>query len=156
MSSLVLAQSFARLGEPAARVLAEAGRAYDESAEPVRDLAEALYPWLCSAAFLDAPGMRAELLRLALANPTPQPRAGYLRQRAALTAFDATGWLGRIRVPTLVLAADADRLVAPEDTERLVTGIPGAVPATVAGAGHCAPVEQPDVVAGLLADWPRC
>lgn len=153
VASLVLAQSFARLGEEAAAVLIEAGRAYDEAPDPVRSLAESLYPWLFSPAFLDAPGMREELLRLAKANPTPQPRAGYDRQLAALTAFDASPWLERLDLPTLVVAADDDRLVTAAETDALLTGISGARRETIRGAGHCAPIERPDAVAALVAAW---
>jgi pimeloyl-ACP methyl ester carboxylesterase len=60
--------------------------------------------------------------------------------------------LGRITVPTLVVAADADRLVPMAHAEAYAEGIPGATLAVVPGA-HLLPVERPTVVVELLADF---
>jgi pimeloyl-ACP methyl ester carboxylesterase len=64
------------------------------------------------------------------------------QQLAAVTAWDATARLARIRVPTLALTGDADQLVPLENSRRLVEAIPGARLVLLPGAGHCFPLER--------------
>ena len=56
----------------------------------------------------------------------PQPRYAYERQRQASAGYDATGRLGLIRAPTLILHGRRDRSVPVELAERMRAGIPGA------------------------------
>lgn len=58
--------------------------------------------------------------------------------------------LGRIAAPTLVIAADRDQHCPPRAGEIIAAGIPGARMALVEGSGHPIPVEQPEVLAGLI------
>ena len=60
--------------------------------------------------------------------------------------------LGRITVPTLVVAADADRLVPRAHAEAYAAGIPGARLEVMAGA-HLLPVERPAELAELIAGF---
>ena len=55
--------------------------------------------------------------------------------------FDA---LPRLTVPTLVLTGSHDRLVPPENAQRLAARIPGAELAVIEGGGHVFFVEQPE------------
>ncbi len=64
------------------------------------------------------------------------------QQLAAVIRWDASSRLGEIRVPTLVLTGDADRLVPPENSRRLAEAIPGARLSSLPGAGHCFPLER--------------
>jgi pimeloyl-ACP methyl ester carboxylesterase len=64
------------------------------------------------------------------------------QQAAAVTAWDETARLGEIRVPTLVLTGDSDRLVPMENSRRLADAIPGARLVVLPGAGHCFPLER--------------
>jgi pimeloyl-ACP methyl ester carboxylesterase len=59
--------------------------------------------------------------------------------------------LHRVRVPTLVLWGDSDRIVTPAYGERFAGLIPGATFATVAHAGHFPHIEQPQAVADKIA-----
>jgi pimeloyl-ACP methyl ester carboxylesterase len=61
-----------------------------------------------------------------------------------------THWLHRLKLPTLVLWGDADRIVAPGYGERLAQGIPGAKFSTIAAAGHYPQVEQPVQTAAAI------
>ncbi len=63
-------------------------------------------------------------------------------QALAVARFDATRTLGTLRVPTLVLAGDADRIVPVENARRLARAIPGARLHVLAGAGHAFPFER--------------
>jgi 3-oxoadipate enol-lactonase len=71
----------------------------------------------------------------------------------ALYDFDLSKNLPRIAVPTLVVAGSEDVLTRPAGMEEIVSLIPGAKYTLVPGAGHMIPVEQPDVIEGLLADF---
>jgi pimeloyl-ACP methyl ester carboxylesterase len=59
-------------------------------------------------------------------------------------------WLGRIRVPTLVLWGESDRIVTPEYGSAYAGLIPGARFSTIAEAGHHPEIEQPERFAALV------
>src|SRR6185312_7696948 len=72
--------------------------------------------------------------------------AGSARQLAAIIASaDRTADLRTIRVPTLVVHGEKDRLVAPSGGRATAKAIPGARLLTVPGMGHDLP----------RAAWPR-
>lgn len=86
----------------------------------------------------------------------------------ALKAWEATARLGwnpylhnrklegrlyRVRIPTLVLAAGADRLVPEAHCRRYVDGITGAEFSSIAGAGHALPFERPDESAKIVTQF---
>jgi pimeloyl-ACP methyl ester carboxylesterase len=60
-------------------------------------------------------------------------------------------WLGRIRVPTLVLWGASDRVVTPDYGRAYARLIPGARFELIAEAGHHPEVEQPDRFAERVA-----
>ncbi|MEU5513376.1 alpha/beta fold hydrolase [Streptomyces griseoaurantiacus] len=74
----------------------------------------------------------------------------YIAACEALATFDVRGELGRIGVPTLVLAGSEDQVTGPAEARTLVAGIPDARLAVVPGASHLVPVEQPGAVTDLL------
>ena len=63
------------------------------------------------------------------------------------------GALSASDLPTLVLTGDADRLIPPENSERLAARIPDATLRMVRGAGHDVPTERPAEVAELVLDF---
>jgi 2-succinyl-6-hydroxy-2,4-cyclohexadiene-1-carboxylate synthase len=60
--------------------------------------------------------------------------------------------LREVTVPVLVLAGDRDTKFT-EIGRRIADVVPGAVFATIPGAGHAAHAEQPDATADLIAEW---
>ncbi|MCC9738775.1 4-carboxymuconolactone decarboxylase [Streptomyces sp. MNU89] len=83
----------------------------------------------------------------------------YIAACEALATFDVRRELGRIGVPTLVLAGSEDRVTSPADARVLVAGIPDSRLALVPGTSHLVPVEQPSAVTDLLVrhfagSWP--
>jgi pimeloyl-ACP methyl ester carboxylesterase len=77
------------------------------------------------------------------------------QQVTAVTRWNVASRLGEIRVPTLVLTGDADRLVPVENSRRLVAAIPGARLALLPGAGHCFPLERFEETADTLTAFFR-
>ena len=76
--------------------------------------------------------------------------------RAALrcvVTFDRAGDLARIACPTLVLAAEHDRLAPPKTMERMAARIPGARYRCLPGAGHLANFETPDAFDAALDEF---
>ncbi|MCW3836697.1 pyrimidine utilization protein D [Sphingomonas canadensis] len=60
----------------------------------------------------------------------------YEKRIAALMAFDADDQLGRVRVPTAVIAAEDDMLVPWTCSERIAEAIPAATMALMGWGGH--------------------
>ncbi len=63
------------------------------------------------------------------------------------------GRLYRIKIPTLVLAGEADRIVAPGYAKAFADAIPGARFTTIPGAGHFPHHEQPDALSAAIAQF---
>jgi pimeloyl-ACP methyl ester carboxylesterase len=63
---------------------------------------------------------------------------------------DSTPDLAGIAVPTLVVVGAGDVITPPAEAEAMVAAIPGARLELIPGAGHLAPVEQPDAVNAAL------
>jgi pimeloyl-ACP methyl ester carboxylesterase len=65
---------------------------------------------------------------------------------------DFTDRVGRIAVPTVVVAGENDPLAQPSRLRRdVVDKIPGALFVSLRNAGHNLPVETPDEIAGVIA-----
>lgn len=80
---------------------------------------------------------------------------------ASMVVHDRTKDLGRVRVPTLVVTGEEDRIVAPEHARRLAAGIPGARFHAFPALGHLPQAEDAtqllEVVEPFLryhAPWP--
>lgn len=81
-------------------------------------------------------------------------RDGFLRQETAiLNRRDSRPDLPGIVTPALVVTGSHDQLMPMEVVREMAEGIPGARFATVDGAGHLPPLEQPEVVTNMLNEW---
>lgn len=78
--------------------------------------------------------------------------AVFTRQSAVVRTGDVDR-LGQIACPTLVIAADGDQLRAIDEARELASGIPGASLAVVKQSGHMLPLEAPQVLGGVIAQW---
>ncbi|WP_292083806.1 MULTISPECIES: alpha/beta fold hydrolase [unclassified Brevundimonas] len=74
------------------------------------------------------------------------------RQSAMARAGDRDR-LDEITQPTLIVAADADRLRGADEAEELHRGIAGSTMVHVARSGHMIPLEQPQALAKVMTDW---
>ncbi len=78
----------------------------------------------------------------------------FIRQSRAVAARpDQRDLLPRIACPTLVVAAEGDKIQSEAWTSELATGIPGAKKVTIAQSGHFLPIEQPERLNAVLAEW---
>lgn len=66
---------------------------------------------------------------------------------------DVTAMLPSIDIPTLAIVGEADAITPPDEMRRLAEAIPAAEFVQIAGAGHMAPLEQPDAVNTAIAGF---
>ncbi|WEK57328.1 MAG: alpha/beta hydrolase [Candidatus Brevundimonas phytovorans] len=74
------------------------------------------------------------------------------RQSAMARAGDLDR-LDEISQPTLIVAADSDRLRGSDEAEELHRGIAGSTLVRIAHSGHMIPLEQPQALAKAMTDW---
>jgi 3-oxoadipate enol-lactonase len=79
--------------------------------------------------------------------------AGYCGGVAALSNFDFTAGLPRLRVPALVLYGEEDRATSHEENQRVASLIPGGRFVAFAGARHLSNVEAPARFDAILMEW---
>ncbi len=97
----------------------------------------------------DAP---QELVRLGIQALSETPPQVLHDDFFACDNFDVLARLTEISAPTLVVAGTADLLTPPKYGAFLAERIPQAQLLTVEGGGHMMALEQPDVVAGAVAE----
>lgn len=95
----------------------------------------------------DLAGWRTMLLRA-----DPQ---GYAATCATVRDADLSREVPSITRPTLVVVGAEDLATPPELVEATATLIPGARFEVISGAGHIPSIEQPEVLAGLIAGFLR-
>ncbi len=71
----------------------------------------------------------------------------------ASDGFDVTDRLGEIKVPTLIICGEHDRMTPLRNSEILHTGIRNSRLEIVENAGHMAILERPDVITNLIAGF---
>jgi pimeloyl-ACP methyl ester carboxylesterase len=83
---------------------------------------------------------------------TPARFRTILRQIAAVVRHETEQRLPGVRVPTLVVSGDADRLVPVENSRRIAELIPGARLVVFPGAGHAFPFEREEETLALVRE----
>jgi 3-oxoadipate enol-lactonase len=131
-------------GTRAATDSAEGKRARNTNADLVRSegtigLAESMLPKLLSPA--TGEGVRTQVLRMFEDTPAMTAVADLLAMR---DREDSSPTLARITVPVLIVRGADDAIMGPGEVALLAGGIRGAAMASIPGAGHLAPLENPD------------
>jgi pimeloyl-ACP methyl ester carboxylesterase len=112
-----------------------------------REFAPELVGWMTSAASSD-------LLREDITNDILSTRPDtFLADFHACNGFDVMDRLGAIRVPTLVVSGDDDRLTPLKYGEYLAVNSPGAVLKIIHGAGHLVMLEKPTEVNAVITSF---
>jgi len=94
-----------------------------------------LIPFLFSQEFIEKnPDIVEKRVAKSLEYPTPMH--GITRQAEAIMGHDTYELLPRMKLPTLVIAGDNDRLIPVENSRILASRIPKAELAIIKGAGH--------------------
>ncbi len=82
-----------------------------------------------------------------------QPAYALRRQLEAIPGFDTCDRLGSIQIPTLVLTADRDLLVPPENGPLLVSRISGAELVVLTNTGHLIHLECAETFHHIVIDF---
>jgi 3-oxoadipate enol-lactonase len=96
--------------------------------------------------FVYDPGTPSERIEedLAIRGRTFPTIQGYFGQLQAIFAYESRSRLNQVRVPTLVVHGESDRLVPPENGRRLAHSINGAKLVIIPKASHIFPTDQPE------------
>jgi pimeloyl-ACP methyl ester carboxylesterase len=109
-----------------------------------------LAPKLLAPQHLKEVGLIGKMSEMALATG----KEGFLRQQRAIIARpDSRPHLGAIACPTLVVAGRNDGIMPVEWLEELAHGIPKSRLEVIEDCGHMVPLEQPERLTALLAEW---
>ncbi len=114
-----------------------------------RQAAEASVP------FNYAPGTPRERLEedWAVRLPLAATRAGYEAQLRGTSVWSGLERLPGLRVPTLVVHGELDRLVPPANGRRIAAAVPGAELVLLPDANHLFLTDQPERTRQVLLDW---
>jgi 3-oxoadipate enol-lactonase len=132
LRSLVLANTYGAAGPYCSRLFRSWAEIAVGAGMPA--LVRQVSPWIYSWGFFEHAEPTLQSFEAASLATTQSP-AAFASQVSALVSHDATDRLGRINVPTLVLAAESDLVIPVELSRRLREAIPGAEWATIPG-GH--------------------
>lgn len=115
----------------------------------IASVVDAMAPKMLSANNADA-GMAADVRGFM----TPSKPAGVIGALLGMAERpDAEPWLGKIRVPTLIVTGADDTLVLPSESTHLAKAIPGAQVRFIPKAGHLVAFEQPEAFNAALRGW---
>ncbi|WP_382163477.1 alpha/beta fold hydrolase [Hydrogenophaga sp. ANAO-22] len=118
-----------------------------DAGQSMAEVAQRLVPQMVG------PGSLPEGLRLAEHCMAGVPAATYRRALDCLVTFDRQAALGDIRVPTLLIGGEFDRVAAPAVMKQMAEAIPDARYAELKGIGHLMNLEAPDDFDALLLDF---
>lgn len=120
-----------------------------DAGQSMADMAARLVPQMIG------PGSLPEGVRLAEHCMGQVPAATYRRALDCLVTFDRQAALSSIRVPTLLIGGEFDRVAAPAVMKQMAQAIPEARYVEMAGIGHLMNLEAPDDFDRLLLDFLR-
>jgi pimeloyl-ACP methyl ester carboxylesterase len=120
-----------------------------DAGQTMEQMAQKLIPQMVG------PGALPEGLRLAEFCMGNVPPSTYRRALDALVTFDRQHALADIRVPTLLIGGEFDRVAAPAVMQQMAATIPLARYTELAGMGHLMNLEAPEAFDQLLLDFLR-
>ncbi len=112
-----------------------------------------LFYWIFSPAFFEDEQVLNQALQLSLDYPYPQPDASFENQVKAVSEFDATSSLHKIKAPTLIVNGEHDLLFYGSASKELFTGIQNKKEVTIKGAAHSIHMEQPELFSEKVVDF---
>ncbi|MBA4865185.1 alpha/beta fold hydrolase [Streptomyces sp. PSKA54] len=118
--------------------LAESGR-FDEAVDRVSGAVAPTHPDVTAIAAAMARDLGAEVFKA--------------QQLAVLDRRDRRSEIAKIKVPTLIVAGDADAITPLRLSEEMASSIPDAELHVLEEIGHLSPLEDPATVASHLGDW---
>jgi 3-oxoadipate enol-lactonase len=108
-------------------------------------------PYLYGRALTERPEAIEEVMRRRLASRADP--VGVRRQLEAVLRWSSLRRLRKVRVPTLVIHGDKDRLIPASNGRLIARLVPGARLRILRGAGHVYGTDAPEEHLELLLDW---
>ena len=102
---------------------------------------------------LVSPTAKPEHLQQLIDSMSALHKESYIKAIEAMTMYEPVANLAEIRVPTLVVVGDQDRLTPPSVARDMAAGIRGAQIAVLRQAGHLANIEQPEWFNRVVGDF---
>ncbi len=97
---------------------------------------------------------RQELMNRLIQKAETFPKTGVMNALMAMAArTDTTPFLKQIRIPTLLIVGEGDELTTPAIMNVMQTEIPGSRLATIPGAGHLPPLENPQATLSTMLEF---
>jgi len=152
LKSLILATTAARLSPHAGQVIQLWQNMVQEDVKPETCLRE-MFLWVFTDKFFENDEQVKSFLNVFLNHPHPQPAHGFSGQAAACLKHDSLDRLGRITVPTLVIAGREDIFIPVKLSEELAAGIPNAELVVLEGGGHGFCTEIPEKFNRAVLDF---
>ncbi len=106
--------------------------------------ADTMIPRLFSPQSAQATPERVSQLRDVIASSNPQMIAE--TQLALASRNDASTWLPKIQIPTLLICGELDQISPVEQMQTMAEALPDAALEIIDGVGHMAPLENPQKV----------
>jgi len=114
----------------------------------VEERARATAPWVWTQDFVDSHPEAVDAL-VAVTAKYPTPTNGFNGHATAIASHDTCDRLHQIKVPTLVIVGDSDRLIPPENSKIIASKIQGAELVVLKNAGH-AFTQSPDAAKTII------
>ncbi len=114
--------------------------------------ARQMLPFLWSQEFIDNNPEIVEQ-QIALSRDNPIDLTGYTRQLEAANTHNTYDRLPEIKLPTLVIAGDADRLIPHQNSPLIASRIPGAELVILEGMGHGFYTEAVNETSSVIMDF---
>jgi 3-oxoadipate enol-lactonase len=102
---------------------------------PAEERARQTVPWVWTKEFIDSHPQAVEEL-VAVTAKYPTPLRGFAGHVSAIASHDTCDRLPQIKVPTLVITGDSDKIIPHENSKIIASRIPGAELVIIPNAGH--------------------
>jgi 3-oxoadipate enol-lactonase len=149
--SLILLSSCAKMDERGSTVI-ELWGDLPKLVDPATAIRLSL-PWIYTTRFYERPGAIDQVIQEILANPFPPTVSGIYQQSRAITSYDASARLRKIKCPTLVVVGDEDILGGPPLSADLAHHIPGAQLVILKQAAHSLLTESAETTAASMISF---
>lgn len=149
VKSIVLSCSFPKWNMRV-KLYAEARHEFMQKNAPDEAIVKFITLLTWSEKFLSKPGMAEQLVR---GGAHPITLTGYVNQMHAVSTFDSTAWLNKIKCPCLVLSGEDDILISADNGVYMAEQIPNAEFYCFKDAGHLPYIEQPEIFNELVMEF---
>lgn len=110
-------------------------------------------PWLYSASYMDNEQQCIDHIERMNEREFPPSIETILAQINIINHFDASAFLAKLKMPTLVIGGDEDRIIPETYFQQLSQALPNAQLKIIQQTGHMIHIEKPNEVAKTIMDF---